>query len=578
MNSNFIFKPFYFLLFLLIVPEVPSVAQVWTYTIPGGDTLFSTDYTVTIEQNGEVFHPWVHYSYARDRYYRYDRNGWFPAGRGNDSHSSAHFSFDGTITVRITVNPGAKDITLPLTSARVLPSSYNIPCRIENGNTIVFTLDRPEKIAVIPNYDKAWKVFEDRAIGHVPIQSHLNRDDYDRSDFHGRDLLEEISEGFKNPLFIIALPPEKNVPDKYSPSTLVVNPGDKPAQEQLNEFKTIWFSPGMYDLSYMGNHPTHRTFVNAGQTIYLEGGSYVMACFWKNRDSGTEGSSVTGRGMISGKSPNHHWMLATVHAQDIDTITGVTFIDRAGRGIHNARHIEDVTMLGAWHGNHNGMHQIDNSIIKNCLLMAHDDNLKIGHNTHAKHLVLWQGHNAHAIMAYEYGGVRSSSEGRWTAGVTTYSNTIVEDIDIIMSSAHGERRGPWHRHTTSAIALNLGRINMEINNFIFRDIRIESPFLFRAFTIYNIDSSKDYAASWFKTGFFYTSEENHTRINDLTLENISVNSPLILYRSLLGSDYYNSMSNVTFNNFCINGTILTDQNKDEFIEITYDKIEGLTFN
>jgi hypothetical protein len=28
----------------------------------------------------------------------------------------------------------------------VLPSSYNIPCRIENGNTIVFTMDRPEKV------------------------------------------------------------------------------------------------------------------------------------------------------------------------------------------------------------------------------------------------------------------------------------------------------------------------------------------------------------------------------------------------------------------------------------------------
>jgi hypothetical protein len=209
MKLKFIPKFLYGLLFLLTVPAFSCMAQVWTYTIPGGDTLFSTDYTVTIERNGEIFKPWVHYSYSQDKYYRHDRNLWRAGAHGTVSHSTAHFSFDGTITVRVTVNPDAKHITLPLTSAKVLPSSYEIPSYIENGNTIVFTLDRPEKVAVIANYDEAWKVFEDRAIGHVPIQSHLDRNDYDRDDFHGRDLLDEISEGYKNPLFIIALPPEK---------------------------------------------------------------------------------------------------------------------------------------------------------------------------------------------------------------------------------------------------------------------------------------------------------------------------------------------------------------------------------
>jgi hypothetical protein len=211
-------------------------------------------------------------------------------------------------------------------------------------------------------------------------------------------------------------------------------------------------------------------------------------------------------------------------------------------------------------------------------MIGHDDNLKIGDNTHAKHIVLWQGRNAHPIMVYEYGGVSSAPDGRRVAGETTFSNTIVEDVDIIMFSAHAERRNPWHRHTHSAIAINLGRINMQIKNFTFRDIRIESPFLYRVFTIYNIDSSKDYAAGWFKTNFFYTSPENHTRINGVTFENITVNSPVILYRSLLGSDYYNSLSNIKFTNLNINGTIVTDQNKDEFFEIQHDRVEGLSFS
>jgi hypothetical protein len=568
----------------------PSLGDVWTFDLPGGSEYSSPDYTVRVEQNGVSHSPWVHHNFALDTYTRYNSRGestsimrknvgWTGSiqelGIGTVSHSAAIFSFSGTITVRVTVNPDAGHITLPLTSAKVLPSSYDIPCYIENGNTIVFTLDRPEKIAIIANYDKVWKIFKDMAKGHVPIQSHLYRDDYDRSDFHGRDMLKALSEGYKNPLFVIALPPEKNVPDKYSPETLVVNPEDKPTQEQLNNYKTIWFSPGIHDLTYMGDFPTHRTFINAGQRVYLEGGSLVKACFWKNLESGTGETSITGRGMISGMSPNHRWMLETVHVNHIDTVIGVTVIDRAGRGIHNVRHMEDVTMLGAWHGNNNGVHEIDNSTIKNCFLMCHDDNLKIGDNTHARHIVLWQGPNAHPIMAYEYGGVSRGTPTK--VELTTWSNTLVEDVDIIMYGANAERRAPWHRHTGSAIAINLGRINMEVNNFTFRDIRIESPFLFRVFTIYNIDSSKDYAASWFKTDFFYTSEENHTRINGLTLENISVNSPVILYRSILGSDYYNSLNDVKFTNLNINGTIVTDQNKDEFFEITDDKINGLTF-
>jgi hypothetical protein len=341
----------------------------------------------------------------------------------------------------------------------------------------------------------------------------------------------------------------------------------------LNRYKTIWFTPGIHDFSYHGSYPTHRTFVNPGQTYYLEAGAYLMAIIRKN--PGSAPSKLTGRGMIS--SERHVWRLENMIVNGIDTITGITVIYRRARGIHDARHIEDVTMLGAWHGNQNGVQELDNSTILNCFLMCHDDNLKIGDNTHARHIVLWQGHNAHPVMVYEYGGVHSSSDGRWTAGVTTYSNTVVEDVDIIMYSAQGERRNDWTRHTSSAIAVNLGRINMEVNNFTFRDIRIESPFLFRVFTIYNIDSSKDYAASWFKTDFFYTSEENHTRINGLTLENISVNSPLILYRSLLGSDYFKSLSGVKFTNLNINGTIVTEKNKNEFFEITYDKIDGLTF-
>jgi len=56
------------------------------------------------------------------------------------SHSAAIFSFEGKIVVRVRVKKDAKHITLPLKSAKVLPSSYEIPCTIENGHTIVSSL------------------------------------------------------------------------------------------------------------------------------------------------------------------------------------------------------------------------------------------------------------------------------------------------------------------------------------------------------------------------------------------------------------------------------------------------------
>jgi hypothetical protein len=118
-----------------------------------------------------------------------------------------------------------------------------------------------------------------------------------------------LLKAFKNPLFVMALPPETRVPEKDSPGTLVVNPGDNPTQDQMDQYKVVWFTPGVHDLSQMGSYPWHQTMINGGQRFYLEGGSYVMARFKK--DTQTAGSaSITGRGMISGI--NHEWIIGYI--------------------------------------------------------------------------------------------------------------------------------------------------------------------------------------------------------------------------------------------------------------------------
>jgi hypothetical protein len=524
------------------------------------------------------------------KYYSWDRKIFQHQVKSDENrsmaqHSTSIFSFSGEVTVRVTVNENAKHISLPLKSAKVLPSSYNIPCWIENGNTIVFKLNRPEKVAVIANYNEAWKVFEERAEGHVPIRNFEEGHDRRKvgSDFKGDNLMNSLSEGYKNPIFIFALPQEDNLPDKNAAQTLVVQPGDSLTQELIDQYKTIWFEPGFHDLSKMGTHPYHQTMIRGGQTFYLEGGSYLAARIKKDTKTESQPVTIKGRGVISGIL--HEWFVGYLEDGsveqtpaamekfiytsyhdggqliDIDTISGITVTDLAFFGITGGRLIKDVSLVGTWHGNNDGVDYTDNCRIENCFLVAHDDNLKLNSDTHAKHVVLWQLENAHPIMIKE---VRDG---------VTYSNTIIEDIDIVTYFVPKKWNNPWSSVTHSAIGFTTAG-DITVNNFTFRDIRIESPYLYRVFSIYNMDSSLPYSPIWFQVP---TSDSVHTRISGLTFENITVNSPLILHRSLIGAAYDNSLTDIRFINLKINGTVVNEENRDEFVEIEYDKVNGLSF-
>ena len=200
------------LVFVLILMSTHAYGTVWTYPAYGDSTYESPDYEITVQQgSGPEIGSFACYSYMKNAYEVYNMDGTLreiihPDGRNDPtSHTSTIFSFDGNpVTVRIKVKQGASHISLPLTSAKVLPSSYNIPCTIENGNTIVFTMDRPEKVIVIPNYDMVWGEYESLGQGHRSISSWREYGaQKQRRDYH--DVNDtEISEGFKNPVIIIS--------------------------------------------------------------------------------------------------------------------------------------------------------------------------------------------------------------------------------------------------------------------------------------------------------------------------------------------------------------------------------------
>lgn len=287
-----------------------------------------------------------------------------------------------------------------------------------------------------------------------------------------------------------------------------------------------------------------------------------MARFKRYHDKEAGPTSIVGRGVVSGIK--HMWIHSFSQASqliNIDTISGVTITDRAAFSIYNSRFIEDVTLLGAWHGNNDGPDYSDNCLIQNCFFLSHDDNLKINHNTHARHIVIWQATNAHAIMVKET--YRSDS---------VMANSIVEDVDVITYFQDpNQRKEDWARLGMGAIAC-VTAVPYTIRNFTFKDIRIESPYLYRIFDVYNLNTS-EVNPGWFMP----TTDESHSRIDGMHFENITVTTPVIAYRSLLGSGHDDAVKDLTFKNININGTWVTEKNKDQFFEIQKNQINGLSF-
>ncbi|MEI7676618.1 MAG: T9SS type A sorting domain-containing protein [Bacteroidales bacterium] len=585
-SSNQIFVLVFLFFQLILVVSGYSQAQlpadlsignksVWTYNLPNAPEYQSSDYEVSIIQGTDTLKSFVYYSYGLGQYTLYSQKGVadptpkIMTQNSPKRNSSTIFSFTGTVTVRIKVNSSASDISFPLKSAKVLPLSYNIPCTIKDGNIIEFQLDRPEKIAVIPNYDAAMQVYNDKGVGHIPISSWKNSYAVEkaRPSFHGTNLEDYVYQGYQNPLFVFAHEPEKSIPDSTASTTLVVHLGDLVTQTKLNQYKTIWFTPGVHDLSQLGSTPFNYTQILKGQTFYLEGGSYVKARI-NGALTGDGKSKITGRGIISGI--NHKWVKTLPLASQIisvDSVMGITITDRACFGLYRGSYIGDIAMIGAWHANSDCTDVNDNCLIENCFFQAHDDNLKINHNTHARHCVIWQGENAHPVMVKET--FRDVQDG-----IHLFANSIVEDIDIIGYFVGSDWDNPWPHISRAAIAV-VTAMDIQIKNFTFRDIRIEAPFLYRIFDVYNLDSTvPSVNPGWFQT----TSESYHTKIDSMAFSNIKVTCPVICYNSLIGSGYSNSLKNLSLSNININGTDVTSKNCSDFIEIESANVDNLTLN
>ena len=169
----------------------------------------------------------------------------------------------------------------------------------------------------------------------------------------------------ENPLLIFANPVEAWVPNTTANNVLVLQPGQtipSPGSwgaKNGTAVNTLYFSPGVYDLSEVTSNASIPGYINKGiyalnsnQHIYIAGGAYVKGSFLS---SGTNGQNVQirGRGILSGEIFNrdHTKSVTLSTATQNDTppliyLSGQNVTNGAFSGEQNAQ-IEGITLIQA---------------------------------------------------------------------------------------------------------------------------------------------------------------------------------------------------------------------------------------
>lgn len=501
----------------------PLPARVVVHPAPGGEVAVSPDYQVTVRAGGQVETPFVHYTWNRawDKWADYEGDylkvPFFglhselaqPADKDPDTyaHSWLGFDFDaGPVEVEVKLLRPPVGITVPLTSAAILPAVHGIAAQVA-GDTITFMLPKPLKVAVVPNAAEAFAKLAD-----LPAKRAL--------------------EGYRNPLFVFARAPERDVPDKSAPGTLVVKPGEMVTPAQVAACKLLWFEPGVHQFAkFNAADPDHYLELQKGQTAYLAPGAYVYGHFRSSVFRPVaDMPTVRGRGTLSGiknRWSGIPWKHTPVKNLRVE---GITITDRHNHLTGAPGPMYDVAAPGAWHGNTDGpaFHlptddPWDDWICDDCFIMAADTNLLISGKAKVRNYTVWQLGNAEPL---------------WINGAV--DGGLVDGLHVI---AFNDWRS---RQTINCVGLNRG-VKRHVT---VRNVSIEAPFVPVLFRL-----STDFKGPG-------------QAFDQIVFENIAVTTPHIREKSPLGSAGQAArFGHVTFRNLTIGGTRVTNANCRDWFEI-----------
>jgi hypothetical protein len=396
---------------------VQSAANVTTWGNPGDAVEASPNYAVSVTAGSATYKPFTYYSYnysydkTLDREGKYiklsflalNSNEYRPAENNPDTYAHSWTSFDfsgGPVDVQVRILQAGDGLTMPLQSCGIYPSAAKVVCRVVAGDTMRFTLERPVKIAVVPNHRRAFEKLKSANP-------------------------KRTFEGYRNPLFVFARAPESGVPSKSGPGTLVIPPGRKCDAEGFAKASIIYFEPGVHDYSRFDGDEDFYMVLRKGQQMYLAGGAYVFGTVRSDVKSPIEDMPLLyGRGTLSGAK--QRWTAFPYVSTVLKGVSfqGIQITDAHNHITHTNGLVRDVAIVGAWHGNTDGptlevpkWEKYHGLHVEDCFVMAADTNLKVGRTTRVRNYTAWQ---------------LSNAEPLWIRGA---EGTVVEDVSVINASA-----------------------------------------------------------------------------------------------------------------------------------------------
>jgi hypothetical protein len=513
---------------LLAVASTAHAAMVETYPAPNG-VRSSNRYEVAVSQGDVVKKSFVYYSTPLDsdaenaEHIRNEvvnginenkqlRDFYFDGKmKPLDTEQSVAwtcFSFDGKILVDIKHVEGA------VKSYKILPTSAGITASVK-GETISFSLTKPQKLAVVINGD------------------------------------------YLNPLFVFADAPEVGVPDKNAKGTLLVKQGDdvRKMREKVKTANTIYFEPGVHQIGVAFE-------VYSNQTVYIAGGAYLCGTI-----HGMMASNVTirGRGVLAGDSISRAYVLGLKRVDDyrirvdkrmryhaINMLSDEnlkswnTFADYPGKGSDNLNiegitiasprqffirahgvpiTVHNVKMVGSWPYNTDGFSGIGqaNTTVYDCFFHCNDDAVYVSPNyCHIHHCVFWQGNNG-CVFQFSWGGAPTHHKGGY-----------IHDCDILHNGHVSEAN---NRMIFGSRKSGSG----DISDVHFKNIRIEGP----VWSLFRIETN---------------GSGNLGSIYNIKMENITVTGPVIHKSTIISSRGKDEgavsdswVRDITFKNVVVNG-------------------------
>jgi len=503
-------------------------SDIMVWDIPGGDFLRSPDYEVTLRKNEKIWKPFTSFSYRKgvDKIIDHEQEGKYiklgfrqlqsaqitPPELQQDTyaHSWACFDFsDGPVEVEVKILRPFNGLTIPLKSCEIYPSTLGIKCQVGDDDVIRFSLDKPAKIAIVPN-----SLLAIEKLGEVEPK--------------------RVFEGYRNPLFLFARNPESNIPSKKAEGILVVKPGEKYGPEEFNKAQTIYFEPGIHDYSqYNPDDPNHYIYLKKGQTVYLPGGAFLYGIFNSDVENPLADMPwVRGRGIMSGDKQlwtgSGNFFTLVKHVR----LEGIHIVEPHNHITHGLGYLKDVAVVGAWHGNTDGIGKnvpVDDPYTgwhsEDCFCMAGDTNLALGGYGRVRNHTMWQ---------------LSNAEPLWIQNAV---DCIADGIYVIAFNKT--------RAAGETINVHRNSPNQFKNKIKVKNVLIDAPFIPRLISVISNAQTADIV------------------FEDVLFENITVNTPFILNKSLVGSKVDNpaNFGKVVFRNLIINGTRVTSENFGEYFEI-----------